>query len=86
MYDRIILNRSGGPRIGFCQSRKLYWSWSDEPIAALQREWGTSVQPLKKLTANGKNIQVPLRKLAANRVESGKNVLKVKKKTVEALS
>jgi hypothetical protein len=35
------------------------------PLAALQRERGTSVQPLKKPTAMGTNIQVPLRKLAA---------------------
>ncbi len=58
-----------GPWIGCYQGRKfLYWSWSNWPLAALQREWGTSVQPLKKPTANGKlgtNIQVLPRKLAA---------------------
>ncbi len=47
--QRIIQSRSGSPRIGFYQGRKLYWT----PLAASSKRRGTSVQPFKKPTANG---------------------------------
>ncbi len=48
IYQRIMQSISGGLRIGFYLVRKLYWSWSNGPMAALQREWGNFSATVEK--------------------------------------
>jgi trehalose utilization protein len=54
--QKIIQSTSGGHWIGFYQGRKLYWSWSNGPMAALQENGEPQFSLWKSWQLMGTNI------------------------------